>query len=407
MKICLIGFTYPPPIMGGHGNVMKHLSDGFRKLNNDVDVFCLKNPTHDKIPNRNIGLFKNINSVDCRGSKIHRIAVLYMPLVKILHFGILLRKILKNNRFDIYHVHIAPLAYLLNRKPLIVTAHTTTFGEGESIKKFRYNSIFTFLSYISFKTYGYLLDLIVYRKADKIITVNDHIKDELKNIYNIPDEKIKVIYNGVDIQNFYPLQSDIKKNRDYFNITSEAFVVLYVGRLAERKNISLIINAMDKLKNNEKIIAVIAGKGPMCKVLQSIIDEKKLNDNVKLLGFIDNDDLLKLYNAADIFIQPSIYEGMPLAMLEAQACSVPVISTNFKGVNNIIINNETGFILKNSSAEDLAEKIDFLFNDRDTLNKMKNQCLKNVHENFTIDSVVRKHLCLYEDVVADIQMQKG
>lgn len=397
MKICLIGFTYPPPIMGGHGNVMKELNEGFRKYKNDVEIYCLKNQVQDKLPNRNVGSFKNINSIDCHGSKIHRIAVLNAPLLKILHFGALLRNIVGNDRFDIYHVHIAPLAYLLNKKPLIVTAHTTTFGEAESIKKFIYFDIFTFLRYISFKTYGYLLDSIVYQKADKIIVVNDHIKDELKNIYNVSEEKIEVIYNGVDIKKFYPLQAGKEEVKNYFGIPPETFVVLYIGRLAERKNITLIIDAMEKLTDNEKIVAVIAGKGHMYKILQNTINDRKLCSKVKLLGFVEDNDLLKLYCAADIFIQPSTYEGMPLAMLEAQACSVPVISTNFKGVNNMLIDNETGFILDESSAEDLAEKIDFLFNNKNILQGMKSRCLENIRENFTMDQVIQKHLSLFEE----------
>ena len=400
MKVCLIGFSYPPPTVGGHGNVMKDLSENFRKLNHNVDVYCWGNPTVSKNPYRKIKLSKSINSVNCLGCKIHRIITLNMPLVKILHFGVLIRNILKNEDFDIYHVHIAPLAYLLNKKPLVVTAHTTTYGEAESIKYIKNSDIRTFLYYISFKTYGYLLDKIVYKKADKIIVVNDHIKNELKNIYKVPDSKIEIIYNGVDINSFYPIANK-KIMRQYFNINPDAFVVLYVGRLAERKNINLIIDAMDKLKTNKNIVALIAGKGYMYKVLKKKIRDNKLEDKVKLLGFVKDEDLTKLYNTADVFVQPSIYEGMPLTLLEAQACSIPIISTNFEGVNNIIIDNETGFILNKPSAEELAEKIKFLFNNKKILNEMKSRCLNNVYENFTIDKTVQRHLALYEKMVTN------
>ena len=204
----------------------------------------------------------------------------------------------------------------------------------------------------------------------------------------------------MDVNSFYPIANK-KIVREYFNINPEVFVILYVGRLAERKNINLIIDAMEKLKTNKNIVALIAGKGHMYKVLQNKIKDNKLEDKVKLLGFVKDEDLTRLYNTADVFVQPSIYEGMPLTLLEAQACSIPIISTNFEGVNSIIIDNETGLILNKSSAGELAEKIEFLFSNKKILNEMKSRCLNNVYENFTIDKTLQRHLALYEKMVTN------
>jgi len=395
MKICLIGLT----TIGGHGNVMRELSKGFCRFNHSVDLYCLGKQVEDKSHYRARYSLTKINPVNCSGLKIHRIRVIDLPLLRILHFGILIRDILQNEKFDIYHVHIASLAYLLNKKPLIVTAHTTTYGEAESIKNTKNANMVTPLYYFSFKTYGYLLEKVVYKKADIIIAVNDHIKDELKKVYKVPDNKIEVIYNGVDTNLFCPIDKIVA--RECFNIPRETFVVLYVGRLVERKNVDLIIEAMDRLRSNKNIMALIAGSGHMYDTLQKKIKYKSLEDRVKLLGFVNHETLPKLYNAADVFVHPSIYEGMPLTLLEAQACAVPIICTSFKGVSNVVVDDETGIILKDSSAEELAKKLEFLFNNKRILNKMKSRCLDNIYENFAIDNTVRRHLSLYEKMTAD------
>lgn len=176
------------------------------------------------------------------------------------------------------------------------------------------------------------------RSVDKIITVSESSKYDLVTHFNVSEDKIKVIFNGVDTK-FRPLTKDIINEflRTY-NINFH--FILYVGTLEPRKNLPTLLKAYHQLKKrniNHKL--VIAGKkGWKYQEIFETIDKLNLKDDIIFTGYVPENYLPALYNAADVFVYPSIYEGFGLPPLEAMACGTPVITSNTSSLPEVVGN---------------------------------------------------------------------
>ena len=156
-------------------------------------------------------------------------------------------------------------------------------------------------------------------------------------------EKLEIIPFGVDTDFFKPLE--IQKNENIFHILS-------VGYLIERKGFEYIIRAMKEVLNEHSNVQLtIVGSGPLEKKLKELIKDLKLEDNVKIIKNVSDDELLHLYNSSDLFVLPSIVdsqgntEGLGVVLLEAMACKLPVIGSNIGGIPDIIQDKETGLLV--------------------------------------------------------------
>lgn len=156
--------------------------------------------------------------------------------------------------------------------------------------------------------------------------------------FKIPENKIKVIYLGVD-EDYKPLsETEIRKVRQKYHLNYP--FILYVGSLISHKNIPTLIKAFYKLKKYglpHKL--VITGKrGWKYKNIFEIISKLNLQKDVVFTGYVQREDLPALYNAADLFVYPSLYEGFGLPPLEAMACGTPVITSNTSSLPEVVGN---------------------------------------------------------------------
>ena len=165
-------------------------------------------------------------------------------------------------------------------------------------------------------------------RADHIITVSQHSKKDIIETYDVLPEKITVTYEGAGTQ-FKPIDKPKAKQQILGKYGIEQAFILYVGRLQARKNLRRLVDAYGMARKagvSHKL--VLAGKhDSLFAGVLSRIHELKLKDHIMLLGYVDNEDLPALYNAADIFVYPSLYEGFGLPVMEAMACGTPVITS--------------------------------------------------------------------------------
>lgn len=176
------------------------------------------------------------------------------------------------------------------------------------------------------------------RSVDKIITVSENTKCDLVTHFNVPEDKIKVIFNGVDPK-FKPLdKNDVNQSINKYNINFP--YILYVGTLEPRKNLPTLLKAYSQLKKkniNHKL--VIAGrKGWKYHDIFETIDKLNIKNEVIFTGYVLENDLPALYNAASLFVYPSIYEGFGLPPLESMACGTPVITSNTSSLPEVVGN---------------------------------------------------------------------
>lgn len=200
------------------------------------------------------------------------------------------------------------------------------------------------------------------------ITNSILIKNQLKDFFNIPDEKIKVIYNGVDHDLFNTgVQKYRTSLREKYQIGDNDLVVLSVSNNWERKGLSTIIRAISQ-SGNQKIKLVVVGRGKKSVYVSLARDEQIDPQRIIFTGIVGNVD--HYYGMADIFIHPTRYEPFANVCLEAMACGLPVITTRMNGAAELIVPGENGFILQDwNDAESLADMMKEL-NDLDVKNRM-------------------------------------
>lgn len=191
------------------------------------------------------------------------------------------------------------------------------------------------------------------KNVDKIITVSVSTKRDVMKYLKAPEEKIKVIYNGKD-ERFKPLnQNEITAFKKKYNFDFP--FILYLGVLQPRKNIPTLIKAYHKLKKDwvgHKL--VIAGeRGWQYKEIYETVERLNLQKDVIFTGRIPNDDLPKLYNAADLFAFPSIYEGFGIPPLEAMACGTPVVTSNTSSLPEVV--GDAGIMVDPFAIDSLAK----------------------------------------------------
>ena len=158
-----------------------------------------------------------------------------------------------------------------------------------------------------------------YPKADSIVAVSEEIKRDLVDYYGINEELCHVIYNGIEIDNQHK-----EDQRD-----REGFIISTMGRLEEQKGQWHLIKTFAALcRENKNLKLIILGEGSLRKRLESLAEKLKIMDKVEFKGFVSRPK--EVIRRTDLFVFPSLLEGLPNALLEAMSCGLPVISTDFQ-----------------------------------------------------------------------------
>jgi glycosyltransferase involved in cell wall biosynthesis len=233
---------------------------------------------------------------------------------------------------DLVHVHGHPylsslIAARLAKKyskPLVLTQHNTFI---------QYNGFWNFFERLNDLTIG----KEIIKLADKIIVVSNATRKYVLSL-GAKSDKITLIHNGVDINRFKLLTKSKAEIRKKLKINVNSKVGLTVRRLVYKNGIDTLLKSAQKvIKRGSNIVFLIIGKGPDLLAIREKVQNLKLEQNIKLLGYISDADLSTYYNAADFFILPSKSgEGLPLVSLEAMACGLPVIATNVGGIKEIL-----------------------------------------------------------------------
>ena len=216
---------------------------------------------------------------------------------------------------------------------------------------------------------------LVMDKVDLFLPFTKMAKEVLK-LEDVPEEKIEVIYPGVDMERFKPGKKPehlLAKN----NIPVNSFVILYVGKLVSWKGVHNLVYAARILKQRgvKDFIVAVAGKGAQKENMEKLIKESGTEDNFRFLDFVSYDDMPEVYRMADVFVLPSYptmawQEQFGMVLIEALASGKPVISTMSGGIPEVI--GDAGILIPSGDYFKLAENILELFKDdnlRDALCK--------------------------------------
>lgn len=191
------------------------------------------------------------------------------------------------------------------------------------------------------------------RRAARLIVVSDPMHKRAEAL-GVPTEKLAVIRNGVDKQFFYPI--DRVLCREEVGLPVGEKIILFVGSFEEVKGIQFLLPAFrDAAKASPvPVRLVMIGKGSLRETIQRALAELSIADRVTLAGEVKHDALVRWLNASDILCLPSIREGLPNVVLEAQACGKPVVATRVGGIPDVITEDAYGFLVEPTNISELS-----------------------------------------------------
>ena len=200
--------------------------------------------------------------------------------------------------------------------------------------------------------------------------------------------KVLLVHNSVDTSEFMPKDRGTKERvRKELNINEGSFVITYVGRLIYAKGVHDLIKA---LKGMPEAVLIIIGKGPYRGELKRLADYTVVN--CQFIGEKSSKEIVDLLNASDLFVNPSLSEGLPTSVLEAGACGVPIIATDVGGTREIIDDGKDGFLVKSQDSESLREKILILKDDKSVKEKFAKSIRKKIEQEFDWDKNVERYV---------------
>jgi glycosyltransferase involved in cell wall biosynthesis len=271
------------------------------------------------------------------GVKVHSLARAKWPPLYVTEF----LRLLRNADFHVVHFHLQganwiakPLAALAGQRVLI--AHDHTSGD------------------LRFRGVGSLVpDASTHLFSSRIIAVSKGVRDFLKRWEAIPEDLIELVPNAVDEQIFCPCTEDDKHAaRSQLSISEGAFVAGGIGRLAREKNFALLAKLAAK---HPDITFVVAGSGPERARIAALASELGVDSRMRLLGTIL--DRACFYHALDVFILPSLYEGLPMAVLEAMSSGVPILSSRLEGISAVLAEEKEGLLAGPGDVEDFSRQL--------------------------------------------------
>ena len=240
------------------------------------------------------------------------------------------------------------------------------------------------------------------QKSTGIIAISDLQKKELVNTYKIANEnKVNVIPLGFDLQKFNRNLSEKRKIvRDKFQISEGQIAIAIIGRLAPIKNHSLFLESVDLLhgQTEKKLVFFIVGDGELRDVIAQKVSELTIKGvDIRMTSWIK--DINEFNAGMDIICLTSNNEGTPVSIIEAQASQVPVVSTNVGGVGNVMLDNETGFVVPKNNARIFADKLLVLIENEALRKDMGQKGWAFVKERFHFERLVKEMEHYYKELL--------
>ena len=242
--------------------------------------------------------------------------------------------------------------------------------------------------------YGFLIKRAL-KNVDAFIALSEDIEREL-TAAGIEERKIHLIPNGVDTNVFSPPdKAEKEKARNLFGIKKGQIVAGFAGRLSAQKDLKTLIESIQNTPGELKLL--IAGKGPEKEKIEKAIKDKGLEKKVSILGAVK--DMKSFYSSLDIFILPSLFEGLSNSLLEAMSMGLAVIATDASGSRDLVRDGITGILIPKSRPDRLTEAINKLYHDTNLRTRLGEEARKKIVRDYSIESVALRYLKLYKNVL--------
>jgi len=404
MNICILTRALPVHGMGGMEQHTMVLAEGLVRRGNKVTILTTGHPDGKKYEKTGSG-----------------IEIFYLPTkpgVYSLKWLFWSRKKLRelhtvNNFSVICGQNAGSLTYLISgrlRVPLVSIMHGTSLGAVKTalVQGYKPRKIFSVLYQLFV---AYIHSLYSLHISGMVISISEEVTRRLKREYILNGEKIRTIPNGIDV-NVFKKTKENNHIRKKYDLAGKK-VILFVGRVEEEKGAGVLLHALHMLDSQvvgsksikqKDVVLLVVGSGSYLDELKDIAKNLGLA-NIIFVGSVDNNELVDYYNAADIFVMPTLcVEGLPLTLLEAMSCETAVVASDIGGIRDVI-DSKNGILVKPGDVKALSMAI------AKALDEKKNKSLgkaarKTVLEKYSSDRMVDKTIKVFEESVAGYEKKK-
>ncbi len=385
MRVLFISVYNPYGKHGtGPGNHLRNLSEALQNLGCEVHIL---------MPGKETSV-KEKNGIILHLLKSHS-KLIGRDILFSLSCSKLVNQICDEYGIDVVHGESASsFGYaLLNgrKRPYVVTIHSTAFGEISSYSTVPFSNI----------TFGIARDVLVVQPiwhfltkieckfADRVVADSESIAEEARRYYRLKVNKVIPIYCGVKLTDTNERSVENQNARN----------ILFVGRLVWRKGAWYLIDAIPRVLTEFKDTKIkIAGSGEQKLFLEERTKKIGIDKSIQFLGSVSAEDLQHLYSEADIYVQPSLYEPLGIAVLEAMSMGKPIIASRVGGIPEMVTSGKEGLLVEPGNSFQLGEAIIHLISDSSLRRRYGRNARRKVETEFTWQKIAQQTLNLYEDL---------
>lgn len=399
MKALFYTREFPPYVYGGAGVHVEYLADELSKLMKvDVRSFGDQDTTSDNLSVKGFP-FENaiFNNVD------DKLKAVLKTLSTCIHMNA------EPTDADVVHCHtwyaqfagiIAKLCYGI---PLVITTHSL-----EPLRPWKREQLGRGYDASSW------VEKTAIEMADAIIAVSKETKVDVLKHFNVDENKVKVIYNGINLKEY--VVTNETSTLEAYNIDKNKPYVLFVGRITRQKGIIHLVNAIKYIDPDTQIVLCAGAPDTkeIGKEMEDAVNEvKKTRKNVIWIDkMLSKKEVIQLYSHADVFCCPSIYEPFGIINIEAMACDTAVVASAVGGIKEVVVHEETGLLIPveqqdsapfepvnpDKFARDLAAGVNKVINNTELKNSMAKKGRKRVEEYFDWISIAKQVEALYKSI---------
>lgn len=285
-----------------------------------------------------------------------------------------LREFIKERKIDIVHTHMYHANFYGRLAAWLAGVHVIVSSVHNIYRKRKKHRMFI----------NYLLSKI----TAKIFVGTPAVMEDVKRYDHVPEDKIEILPYGIDTDIFAETH-DRHKIVEKLGIPSVDLVIGNVARLEEAKGQRYLVEAVRILKERGlSIKCLIIGSGSLEKELKELTRRNKLEDCIFFLG--TRQDLPELFSVMDIFVFPSLWEGLPLALLSAMAAGIPVITTHAGGIKDIIVDGKNGVVVPAEDALSIADAVERIYGDAEMRKMLSENARCDVIQHHSAKAMTRR-----------------
>ena len=400
MKALFYTREFPPYVYGGAGVHVEYLADELSKLMNlDVRCFGDQDSKDGSLSVKGFpfedGVFENSDD---------KLKSVFKTLSTCLHMNA------EAVDADVVHCHTwyAHFAGIVSKlcygTPLVITTHSL-----EPLRPWKREQLGRGYDASSW------VEKTAIEMADALIAVSEETKEDVLKHFNVDEDKVKVIYNGINLQQY--VQTSETSTLDAYGVDTTKPYVLFVGRITRQKGIIHLVNAIKHIDPDTQIVLCAGAPDTkeIGKEMEDAVNEvKKTRDNVIWIDkMVTKEEIIQLYSHADVFCCPSIYEPFGIINIEAMACNTAVVASAVGGIKEVVIDGETGILVPleqqteapfepidpDKFSRDLANGINKVIGDKDLRTAMAAKGRKRVEDHFDWVAIAKQVEALYKSLI--------